>query len=216
MQGYLVINPHQLPTFLVKHSRKTKENMAKMQQRRKDFFSASGHGAKWQSNLQHNRTSTLCPLCCFSWNPTQINLFLCCASAVSKQPTLQATQVATHVPKLQLDYAIQSLVHTLVHTLAHPSLMSGHYQNIRLYWFCNTGQISGGVGCAAGHKLLTCPRDGRTIKKEIAIVKEKELHINNSGLSCPPPLLSLCPYPWPLYPDYQTKSWSNVWPANTV
>lgn len=177
-----------------------------------EILSASGHGARWQSNLKHSLYVGPFPL-----NPAQINLVLFCVSVVAKQPTLQATQVATHVPKLQLDYTIQSLVHTLVHTLTHPSLMSGHYQNIRLYWFCNTGQISGGVGCAAGHKLLTCPRGGRTIKKESVIVKEKELHIYNSGLSCFPPSLSVpSPYPWPLYPDYPTKSRSNVWPANTV
>lgn len=32
------MNSHQLPTFLVKHSGKTKGRMAKMQQRRKDFI----------------------------------------------------------------------------------------------------------------------------------------------------------------------------------
>lgn len=160
-------------------------------------------------------------VCRFPLNPTQINLVLFCVSVVSKQLTLGAAQVATHAPKLQLDYTIQSLLHALGHTLTHPSLMSGHYQNIRPYWFCNTGQISGGVSCAAGQKLLACPRDGRTIKKkeESAIAKQKEPHIYNSGLSCSPPPSSFpvpSPYPWPLYPDYQTKSRSNVWPANTV
>lgn len=149
-------------------------------------------------------------------NPAQINLFSLLFSLVSKQPTPWATQVATHVPKLQLDYRIQSLVRALVHTLTHPSLMSGHYQNIRLYWFCNTGQISGGVGCDAGHKLLTCPRDGRTIKRGWEW-KKKELHDCNSGLPCFPLSFPVpAPYQWPLYPDYRTKSRSNVWPANTV
>lgn len=164
MQGYLVINPRQLTIFLVKRGCKTKGMAAKMQhvQRWEDFVSSWSQGqVVEQSKTQQD---VRCMPAVSPINPAQINLFSLLFSLVSKQPTLQATQVATHVPKLQLDYAIQSLVRALVHTLTHPSLMSGHYQNIRLYWFCNTGQISGGVGCDAGHKLLTCPRDGRTKK----------------------------------------------------
>lgn len=165
MQGYLVINPRQLPIFPVKHGCKTKGMAVKMQhvQRWEDFVSSWSQGqVVEQSKTQQD---VHCMPAVSPINPAQINLFSLLFSLVSKQPTLQATQVATHVPKLQLDYAIQSLVRALLHTLTHPSLMSGHYQNIRLYWFCNTGQISGGVGCDAGHKLLTCPRDGRTIKR---------------------------------------------------
>lgn len=33
-------------------------------------------------------------------------------------------------------------------------LLSEHYQNISLYWFCNGGQISGGGGRIRTHKLL--------------------------------------------------------------
>lgn len=154
-----------------------KGSMAKMQKRRKDFFFFFCEWS-WGKVAEQSKTQQdVHYVYHFSLNPAQINLFLCWVSVVPKQPTFQATQVATHVPKLQFDYAIQSLVHTLVHTLAHSSLMSGHYQNIRLYWFCNTGQISGGVGCAAGHKLLTCPRDGRTIKKECDSKRKRAAHL---------------------------------------
>lgn len=133
MQGYLVINPRQLPVSPVKHGCKTKGMTVKMQhvQRWEGFVSSWSQGQVAEQSKTQQEVH--CMPAVSPINAPQINLFSLLFSLVSKQPTLQATQVATHVPKLQLDYAIQWLVRALLHTLTHPSLMSGHYQNIRLY-----------------------------------------------------------------------------------